>query len=223
MNEWNSIAGSLLNEVLSMYPLSNQRMLEFFFTDISLASAFTVGQLVDILAVYTIARDRNGSQMFGTLQNYFSGMGFDSSGSREMAWHVHLTFISAEMGMNVTEFLNFGMAMSYMQIAGNMNHIFGFLNDVKGMLPAGAVGNTTSTSNTIQYPGNDPTRSPGRGFEWRGSGNPSSGKGNWYNPRTGESLHPDLNHPAPIGPHWDYRAPNGIWYRIHPDGRFIPK
>ena len=28
-------------------------------------------------------------------------------------------------------------------------------------------------------------------------------KGAWVNPNTGDSLHPDLNHPMPIGPHWD--------------------
>jgi hypothetical protein len=32
-----------------------------------------------------------------------------------------------------------------------------------------------------------------------------------------------LNHPPPIGPHWDYRAPDGTWYRIFPDGRIEPK
>ena len=45
-------------------------------------------------------------------------------------------------------------------------------------------------------------------------------QGNWYNPQTGETLHPDLNHPLPVGPHYDYRAPDGQWYRWFPDGRF---
>ena len=39
-----------------------------------------------------------------------------------------------------------------------------------------------------------------------------------YNPETGESLRPDLNHSDPIGPHWDYRDPDGKWWRIFPDG-----
>jgi RHS repeat-associated protein len=60
----------------------------------------------------------------------------------------------------------------------------------------------------------DPTVSPGPDWEWRGPGD----KGSWYNPKTGESLHPDLDHPGPIGPHYDYRAPNGDWYRWYPDG-----
>lgn len=73
------------------------------------------------------------------------------------------------------------------------------------------------------YPGDDPTKSPGEGWEWRGKGDPSSGEGNWYNPETGESLHPDLSHQPPVEPHWDYRAPDGQWYRIFPDGSMIPK
>jgi RHS repeat-associated protein/uncharacterized repeat protein (TIGR01451 family) len=69
----------------------------------------------------------------------------------------------------------------------------------------------------------DPTQSPGEGWEWRGRGAIGSAQGSWYNPKTGESLHPDLGHPAPIGPHWDYIAPDGTRYRIFPDGRMEPK
>lgn len=29
-------------------------------------------------------------------------------------------------------------------------------------------------------------------------------KGAWHNPKTGETLHPDLDHPTPEGPLWDY-------------------
>jgi hypothetical protein len=36
-------------------------------------------------------------------------------------------------------------------------------------------------------------------------------------------LHPDLNHPDPIGPHWDYTAPDGTPSRIMPDGTVVPK
>ena len=71
----------------------------------------------------------------------------------------------------------------------------------------------------IKYPGDDPTVSPGKGWEWRGP----SDKGSWYNPKTGESLRPDLNHPEPIGPHWDYKDSNGIWHRVNPDGTLAPK
>jgi uncharacterized protein RhaS with RHS repeats len=65
----------------------------------------------------------------------------------------------------------------------------------------------------------DPTQPPGPDWEWRGP----SDKGSWYNPNTGESLHPDLGHPDPIGPHYDYRAPDGSFYRIFPDGTIQPK
>ena len=54
------------------------------------------------------------------------------------------------------------------------------------------------------WPGDDPTISPGDGFEWRGQEPVGGDKGAWYNPETGDSLHPDLNHLDPIGPHWDW-------------------
>ncbi|MBQ4620440.1 MAG: hypothetical protein IJB25_11280 [Clostridia bacterium] len=40
--------------------------------------------------------------------------------------------------------------------------------------------------------------------------------GNYYNPKTGESLHLDLNHLPPIGPHWEYWSPDGIKFRLFP-------
>ncbi|WP_134218332.1 RHS repeat-associated core domain-containing protein [Pelotomaculum sp. FP] len=69
-------------------------------------------------------------------------------------------------------------------------------------------------------PTTPPDQPPGDGWEWRGSGEPGSGNGNWYNPKTGQSLNPDLNHPEPIGPHWDFRARDtkSKW-RLFPDGR----
>jgi hypothetical protein len=80
------------------------------------------------------------------------------------------------------------------------------------------------SKNLPKYPGNDPTVPPGEGFEWRGSGNPASGKGNWYNPSTGERWNSDLGHGDPIGPHWDYQPyKNGPEYRMFPDGRIEPK
>jgi RHS repeat-associated protein len=74
------------------------------------------------------------------------------------------------------------------------------------------------------WPGNNPAQSP-PGSTWRGKpgSTPGSSQGNYYNPRTGESFRPDLDHPEPIGPHWDYRAPDGTWYRIMPDGTMVPK
>lgn len=67
--------------------------------------------------------------------------------------------------------------------------------------------------------GKDPSKSPGEGFEWRGRDAPGGTRGNWYNPETGETLHPDLNHPPPIDPHWDYTEPSTReGYRLFIDG-----
>jgi RHS repeat-associated protein len=74
--------------------------------------------------------------------------------------------------------------------------------------------------------GYDPSRCPDEGYIWKGSGTPSSRKGNWVRGEkpNQETLYPDLEHPLPIGPHWDYTSPefpNGI--RIKPDGTWEEK
>lgn len=69
----------------------------------------------------------------------------------------------------------------------------------------------------------DPSQSPGEGWEWRGKEPVGGDKGAWVDPKTGESLHPDLNHPEPIGPHWDYKDPSGKMWRLYPNGNLIPK
>lgn len=75
-----------------------------------------------------------------------------------------------------------------------------------------------------KFPGNDVIKASD-GFEWRGKpgSRPGSKEGNYYNPETGESLRPDLNHPDPIGSHWDYRDTDGKWWRIFPDGSMEAK
>ncbi|KKQ34728.1 MAG: hypothetical protein US52_C0049G0006, partial [candidate division WS6 bacterium GW2011_GWA2_37_6] len=73
------------------------------------------------------------------------------------------------------------------------------------------------------FPGYDSTIPPRQGFVWKGSGQPGSGQGSWYNPITGEKYYPDLNHSDPIGEHWDYTNPQGEEFRIYPDGRMVPK
>ena len=69
----------------------------------------------------------------------------------------------------------------------------------------------------------DPKLPPGPGYEWHGQpwSQPGDGYGSWYNPKTDETLQPDMNHPPPIPPHWDYKTPGprGQWYRWFPDGR----
>jgi len=63
---------------------------------------------------------------------------------------------------------------------------------------------------------NDPSQSPGPGWEWRGKGQPGGDQGAWYNPEKDWSLHPDLDHPDPIGPHWDWVDENGKQWRVFP-------
>ena len=87
-----------------------------------------------------------------------------------------------------------------------------------------SVGVLSAAASTIMFydgswPGDDPTKAPD-GFEWRGKGAPGSSRGNWYNPNTGEILHPDLNHPQPIKPHWDFRDILKQWWRIFKNGKF---
>lgn len=77
-------------------------------------------------------------------------------------------------------------------------------------------------------PWDDPSRPPWTGAVWKGSGPPGSDKGAWVNPGTGETLHPDLNHGPPEGPHWDYEnpannGPNDEGWRVYEDGRMEPK
>ena len=83
---------------------------------------------------------------------------------------------------------------------------------------------TVTKSKPIKYPGNNPSKCKIKGFEWRGNGDPISGKGNYINVKTGEWLHPDLNHGPPIGPHWDYGVRgNPQTFRIFPDNSILPK
>lgn len=70
----------------------------------------------------------------------------------------------------------------------------------------------------------DPTRAPGPEWVWRGRPGslPGDKNGNWYNPKTGDSLHPDFDHPPGIDPHWDYKN-NGNWYRWFGPNKMEPK
>jgi hypothetical protein len=77
----------------------------------------------------------------------------------------------------------------------------------------------------IPYPGSDPTVKPGPDYEWKGKpgSKPGDPDGNWHNPKTGESLRPDVKHPPPVGPQWDYRDPDGDWWRKLPNGDICKK
>ena len=77
----------------------------------------------------------------------------------------------------------------------------------------------------ITYPGDDPSQTPGDDYEWKGQKPEGGSKGSWINKNTGEQFHPDLNHPKPVGPHWDYtdgKLPKR-WWRVFPDGVTLPK
>jgi RHS repeat-associated protein len=59
----------------------------------------------------------------------------------------------------------------------------------------------TRPSNVPDLDFNNPSKSPGPDWERRGR--------NWFNPKTGESLSPDLDHGPPFGPHWDWKNGRG--------------
>lgn len=84
-----------------------------------------------------------------------------------------------------------------------------FVNDTINIIK-----NIFSKGDDAPTPPQNPADSPGEGWEWRGPDPPGGKRGAWHNPDTGESLHPDLDHPAPIGPHWDYTDPNGNKRRL---------
>lgn len=52
-------------------------------------------------------------------------------------------------------------------------------------------------------PTTPPEQLPGEDWEWRGKegSQPGDKEGAWYNEGLGESLHPNLDHEDPIGPH----------------------
>ena len=68
----------------------------------------------------------------------------------------------------------------------------------------------------IPFPSH-PTKSPGPGWIWRGAGPPGT-RGNWINPKTGERLNPDLDHPPGVDPHYDYTRPGQPDIRWFPNG-----
>jgi len=90
---------------------------------------------------------------------------------------------------------------------------------------APAPAKTVASAPNVKVPSftfNKPSKSPGSGWEWRGPGKPGTPKGAWFKPKTGETLHPNLDHKPPIGPHWDYIPyKNGPKYRVNANGKII--
>ena len=67
----------------------------------------------------------------------------------------------------------------------------------------------------------NPEVSPGPDWKWHGEQPVGGGKGGWTHKETGESLHPDLGHELPKGPHWDWNVKNGgkkEKYQVDRDG-----
>ncbi|MYM90167.1 hypothetical protein GTP91_23715 [Rugamonas sp. FT82W] len=76
----------------------------------------------------------------------------------------------------------------------------------------------------------DPTKPPvgpnGEEWEWRGKPPQGGDKGGYVNPSNpDQSAPPDLGHPPPVGPHWDYtdRNKTNPGWRVYPGGRIDEK
>ena len=74
-----------------------------------------------------------------------------------------------------------------------------------------------------KFPGYE-NKAPGKDYEWRGN-KFEKNKGSWFNPKTGESFHWDMNHVAGKPPHWDYSRRDGDnrGYRIFHDNSWERK
>jgi len=93
-----------------------------------------------------------------------------------------------------------------------------------GAPPANPGQGTTDAPSPRAYPTGDGTTPPEDGWQWRGPDAPGGERGGWVNPQNPrESLHPDLGHGPPDGPHWDWNTPDGGRFRLFPDGRVVPK
>ncbi len=73
----------------------------------------------------------------------------------------------------------------------------------------------------IPYPGNDPTVPPGPDYEWHGRPPIGGDKGAWVNRTNGISIHPDLNHLPPKGPHYDVKDLFGTVWSLFENGEMI--
>jgi RHS repeat-associated protein len=71
----------------------------------------------------------------------------------------------------------------------------------------------------------DGKTTPAPGWTWAGPDAPGGKNGAWVSPDGSQSLHPDFDHPAPIGPHvdWNIKRPQKERWRIFPDGTCRPK
>lgn len=69
-----------------------------------------------------------------------------------------------------------------------------------------------------------PVGPDGQSWPWRGPDAPGGPRGGYVNPSNpDQSAHPDLSHPAPVGPHWDFTDRKTGGWRVYPDGTVKPK
>jgi RHS repeat-associated protein len=117
----------------------------------------------------------------------------------------------------------------------------GYMNEHKDNPTGNGEGTNTGTSTSDPkappQPGeiptldwNDPTKPPigpnGEEWVWRGKPPQGGDKGGYVNPSNpDQSAHPDLAHPAPVGPHWDYtdRNKDNPGWRVYPGGKIDKK
>lgn len=122
-----------------------------------------------------------------------------------------------EANREALEYLKEGFQELGDTIESGWNSIFGNDESAEGPAP----GQCPLTPPTVPN-FEDPTQPPGPGWEWKGRGEVGSNEGSWVSPGGEEKLHPDLNHPEPYPPHYDWETPHGD-YRVYPDGEVEPK
>ena len=113
--------------------------------------------------------------------------------------------------------------------AGAAGHASGATNTAGVSLWCLLSGSCQTNEKAEECPENPPPipdnwgASPGEGWEWKGKGQPESGKGNWVNPETGQKIHPDAHHLPPKGPHWGLTNPDGTKWDYFPNtGKWEP-
>lgn len=68
-----------------------------------------------------------------------------------------------------------------------------------------------------------PDLPPSLNWIWKGTGEPSTGKGSWVNKTCNVKVRPDFDHNLPIGPHADLIDEDKIGWRVFPGGGYEPK
>ncbi|MEW4368192.1 RHS repeat-associated core domain-containing protein [Aliikangiella sp. GXAS 306] len=99
--------------------------------------------------------------------------------------------------------------------------LWGSLNEEAGDESCSKPGNVPEFD--FDNPGQNPIGQDGAEWPWHGQPPQGGERGGYKNPNGPESIHPDLNHAPPVGPHWDFNDRKGPGWRINPDGTIKPK